>query len=99
MRFDVFKGKFVEVRTKMNGLEMLGVLKGDDSSLVLDPAIPADAFGNNKYGSENAESIFKKYIALGKMAVMGLDGISSVMESPCYAHIYEKLKNNTTQSQ
>lgn len=92
MKYKDLKGKLVEVRTKMNGLEVIGFLQEADETLVLNPAIPAHAFDGNGYGSYNAINIFKRYIVLGKTSIVSLDSVcSSVTESLAYGSIYKKI--------
>ena len=85
MKYEKLKNRFVEVRTKMRGLEMIGVLteiRGD--AITLCPAIPTDLFNKSVLGSTNADEYFKEYIALKKTSIMERENISSVTESIVY---------------
>jgi len=60
MDIEKFKGKIVEVRTKMGGLEMIGLLQGIETDQIsLCPAVPGDVFGDNAYSSINTDNILR----------------------------------------
>lgn len=94
--YEKLKERFVEVRTKTGGLEMIGCLKEVDSdTITLRPAVPMDIFYAD-YGSKQFSKYLEKFLLLGKCSVMDKENISSITNSVVYDNeFYDRAVQGT----